>query len=96
VYDVSAHFTPIETVKIKVGLTGMGNRNNQILLENNKVKVDPVGSVLDLHARLDYRFKEKGRIWIQGSNLLNRNYQMWYGLPNYGITVMGGISLGLF
>jgi hypothetical protein len=95
-YDVTAHFTPIETVKIKVGLTGMGNRNNQILLESNKVKVDPVGSVLDLHARIDYRFKEKGRIWIQGSNLLNKNYQMWYGMPNYGITVMGGISLGLF
>jgi len=95
-YDVSAHFTPIEAVKVKVGLTGMGNRNNQILLESNKVKIDPVGSVLDLHARLDYRFKEKGRIWIQGSNLLNKNYQLWYGLPNYGITIMGGISLGLF
>lgn len=95
-YDINAHFSPVETVKIRVGLTGTGNRNNLILAENNKVKVDAVGSILDLNARLDYRFKEKGRIWIQGSNLLNKNYQMWYGLPNYGITVMGGISLGLF
>ena len=51
---------------------------------------------MDVFARIDYRFIGKGRIWIQGSNLLNQKYQYWNGYQVWGTTIMGGISLGLF
>jgi outer membrane cobalamin receptor len=93
-YHVSAEYKPIKELVFKVGLNGMGRRYNQIVMNNLLKKVEIKGYT-DMYARIDYRFMGKGRLWLQGSNLLNQKYQNWYGYNAFGITVMGGLSIGI-
>ncbi len=93
-YHVSAEYKPIKELVFKVGLNGMGRRYNQIVMNNSLKKVEVKGYT-DMYARIDYRFMGKGRLWLQGSNLLNQKYQNWYGYNAFGITVMGGLSIGI-
>lgn len=90
-FNISAEYSPISSVLIKVGMQGVGTRYNSLM---NKSL--PLNKYTDFYARLDYRFNGAGRIWIQGSNLLNQNYQTYYGYNAFGLTVMGGISIALF
>ena len=86
-YHLQAEYSPISSVLIKIGIQGVGRRND--------IKGDYAG-YNDLFARIDYKFNGKGRLWIQGSNLLNQDYYTWYGYKAYGLTVVGGISLAVF
>ena len=90
-FNLAAEYSPVSTVLIKVGMQGVGNRYNSLL---NKPVV--LNKYTDLYARLDYRFNGAGRVWIQGSNLLNQSYETFYGYKAFGLTVMGGISIALF
>ncbi len=84
-----------KTVELTTGFDGVGNRFNRIG-ESNSFKTIKVPGYFDLFARADYRVLGKGRIWIQASNILSSQYQQWYGYRNYGLTVMGGLSIALF
>jgi hypothetical protein len=91
-FNLSAEYSPISTVLIKLGMQGVGNRYNRLLNKTDVV----LNKYTDLYARLDYRFSGAGRVWIQGSNLLNQNYDTYNGYKAFGLTVMGGISIALF
>ncbi|NDB80978.1 hypothetical protein EB155_14055, partial [archaeon] len=100
-YNANITTTPIESLMIEVGINGTGRRYNQVLAfyENSNehyLKSVAIDGIMNLYTRLDYKFTGKGRIWIQGTNLLNKKYQDFYGFTTYGLSVMGGISLGLF
>ncbi len=94
-YNASLAFRPITSLFIESGVKGMGRRLNQVRIED-KLQETEVAGFTDVYARIDYRFSGKGRIWAQGSNLLGKKYENWYGYPVWGLTVMGGISIGLF
>jgi len=94
-YNASLAFRPITSLLIEAGAKGMGRRLNQVRIED-KLQETEVAGFTDVYARIDYRFSGKGRIWVQGSNLLGKKYENWYGYPVWGLTVMGGISIGLF
>ncbi len=94
-YNIEASWTPIQELKIKAGINGVGKRYNQVL-ENNRLKVKDIPGYADVFVRADYSFSGKGRIWIQGTNLLNNKYPVWFGYPAYGVTIAAGISIGLF
>ena len=97
-FNLSAEYSPISTVLIKLGMQGVGTRYNSLMTDaiTNKFTTLALKNYTDIYARLDYRFSGAGRIWIQGSNLLNQNYQTYYGYKAFGLTVMGGISIALF
>jgi len=95
-YHAKFSYKPIEDLKLEFGAQGVGRRFDQIYDTNGRLSETEVAGFTDLFARVDYRFIGKGRIWIQGSNLLNNKYQYWNGYQVWGLTVMGGISLGLF
>lgn len=100
-YNANITTTPIESLMIEVGINGTGRRYNQVLAfyENSNehyLKSVAIDGIMNLYTRIDYRFTGKGRIWVQGTNLLNRKYQDFYGFTTYGLSLMGGISLGLF
>jgi hypothetical protein len=90
-FNLSAEYSPVSTVFIKLGMQGVGTRYN--ILINKSVALD---KYTDIFARIDYRIHGFGRVWIQGSNLLNQNYQTYYGYKAFGLTAMGGISIALF
>ncbi len=94
-YNVNAQYYWGNHLELELGLDGIGKRFNQIYRQGVRVNKEIPGFI-DLHARLDYRISGKGRIWIQGSNLLNTQYQQWFGYKNFGLCIIGGISLSLF
>ncbi|MEY2937844.1 MAG: hypothetical protein RL062_433 [Bacteroidota bacterium] len=94
-YGVNGQYYLGKSIEIQCGLDGVSKRRNQVIVDG-KPQTKEMPGYMDIHARLDYRLSGKGRIWIQGSNLLNNQYQQWYGYKNYGLTVMGGLSLSLF
>ena len=48
--------------------------------------------IVDLNLRADYRITPKISIFAMGNNLLNRQYQRFYGYPVKGINVLGGAT----
>lgn len=94
-YGVAGQYYLGKSIEIQCGLDGVSKRRNQVIVDG-KPQTKEMPGYMDIHARIDYRLSGKGRIWIQGSNLLNNQYQQWYGYKNYGLTVMGGLSLSLF
>lgn len=94
-YGVTGQYYLGKSIEIQCGLDGVSKRSNQIIVDG-KPQTKEMPGYMDIHARVDYRLSGKGRIWIQGSNLLNNQYQQWYGYKNYGTTIMGGLSLSLF
>ena len=48
--------------------------------------------IIDLNLRADYRITPKISIFAMGNNLLNRQYQRFYGYPVKGINVLGGAT----
>ena len=94
-YQIKASYKPMASLKLELGAQGLGRRFDQVYT-NNRLTQAEVPGFADLFARVDYRFIGKGRIWIQGSNLLNSQYSYWNGYQVWGATIMGGITLGLF
>jgi hypothetical protein len=83
------------SIELTAGFDGVGNRFNRIS-DGSSFKTVKVPGYFDLFGRADYRVLGKGRIWIQASNILSGQYQQWYGYKNYGLTVMGGLTIALF
>ena len=48
--------------------------------------------IIDLNLRVDYRITPKISIFAMGNNLLNRQYQRFYGYPVKGINAIGGAT----
>lgn len=94
-YSVNANYTLGKNLELSAGFDGMSKRRNQIYVDG-KPRTTEMKGFMDIHARIDYRINGKGRIWLQGSNLLGNQYQLWYGYPNYGLTLMGGLAISIF
>lgn len=94
-YQLKFHWMPVDVFKIEAGAQGVGRRFDQVSTLNKLTEMEVAGYT-DVFAKIDYRFLGKGRIWIQGSNLLNQRYMQWNGYPVWGATIMGGITLGIF
>ncbi len=95
VYNVKANYAFGNTVELTAGFDGIGSRYNQVP-ENGQFKTVKIPGYFDLYARADYRILGKGRVWVQASNILGNQYQQWYGYRNYGLTILGGLSIALF
>lgn len=94
-YSMNAQYLLGKNLELSAGFDGMSKRRNQIWVDGNK-RTTEIKGFFDLHARADYRISGKGRVWVQGSNLLGNQYQQWYGMPNYGLTIMGGLAISIF
>lgn len=89
-YFLSAQYNLKRDFMFQLGIDGMSRRYNKVLDgSNNQLEMK---GFADLHCRVDYIIKDMFRLWIQGSNLLNMKYQMWYGYDNFRMTILGGIS----
>jgi hypothetical protein len=93
-YSLNANYNLGKNIELNAGFDGMSKRRNQVYVMG-KPQTTEMPGFFDLHARIDYRLSGKGRIWVQGSNLLNNQYQQWYGYRNYGLTLMGGLAISI-
>lgn len=59
-------------------------------ISNNAVALSPV---LDMGCNAEYQIVKRLSAFVQLSNILNNNYQRWYGYDAYGINIYGGLRL---
>lgn len=50
-------------------------------------------NICDLSLKADYKFNDTLGIYAKVSNLLNQDYDLYYGYPVQGISLMGGINI---
>jgi hypothetical protein len=51
-----------------------------------------MANAIDLHAGANYRLNSTVNLWLQAHNLLNRRYDVLYGMGAQRIGVMAGAS----
>jgi hypothetical protein len=89
-YFLSGQYNLRRNFVFQLGIDGMSRRYNKVLDgSNNQLEMK---GFADLNCRVDYIIKDMFRLWVQGSNLMNMKYQMWYGYDNYRMTILGGLS----
>lgn len=102
VANLDIKVTPWRPLALNVGLEYRGGRmalfgelpfyhgENQVPETYTFVNMD---DVIDLHAGANYRINSTVSVWLQAHNLLNRRYDLLYGMGAQRIGVMGGVSL---
>lgn len=89
VADLNVKVTPIRQLAVDLGMNYRGERNVMCDI-SNYYKMD---DAFNLYAGASWRFDKMLTLWLKGSNLLNRKYDILPGQGAQGITVMGGVSL---
>ncbi len=102
VANLDIKVTPWRPLALNVGLEYRGGRmalfgelpfyhgENQVPETYTFVNMD---DVINLHAGANYRINSNVSVWLQAHNLLNRRYDLLYGMGAQRIGVMGGVSL---
>ena len=102
VANLDIKVTPWRPLALNVGLEYRGGRmalfgelpfyhgENQVPETYTFVNMD---DVINLHAGANYRINSTVSVWLQAHNLLNRRYDLLYGMGAQRIGVMGGVSL---
>ena len=90
-FELDANLTlrPIEKLAISATYHLETGRYMKAYGEDD-VKMDNIN---ELNLRASYDFNRTFGLYAQVNNLLNQGYDIFYGYPAQGITVMGGISL---
>ena len=57
---------------------------------NSDVKLNNIN---ELNLQIGYTFNDTFGVYVKGQNLLNQHYEMFYGYPMQGITLMGGVNI---
>lgn len=52
-----------------------------------------LNSILDIGAGAEYEIIKRLNLFLQANNLLNSNYQRWYGYDAFGFNIFGGARL---
>ena len=89
VLDANLTLRPIEKLAISATYHLETGRYMKAYGEDD-VKMDNIN---ELNLRASYDFNRTFGLYAQVNNLLNQGYDIFYGYPAQGITVMGGISL---
>ena len=90
-FELDANLTlrPIEKLAIDVAYHLETGRYMNVIGSDDE-KMDNIN---ELNLRASYDFNRTFGLYAQVNNLLNQGYDIFYGYPAQGITVMGGISL---
>ena len=92
VANIDLKVTPWKPLSVNVGLDYRGGRMALFKMNDEYNFVD-MDDAIDLHAGLSYRVTNRFTLWTQAHNLLNRRYDILYGMGAQRIGVMAGLSL---
>ena len=52
-----------------------------------------LNNINELNLQIGYTFNETFGVYVKGQNLLNQHYELFYGYPMQGATLMGGVNI---
>ena len=104
-FDIKVH--PWRPLTFDVGLEYRGGRmalfgnqaqfvlndNDYVLIQYSPFNFVKMDDVINLHAGANYRLNSNVSLWLQAHNLLNRRYDLLYGMGAQRIGCMAGVSL---
>ncbi|OUO54996.1 TonB-dependent receptor [Parabacteroides sp. An277] len=61
--------------------------------ELNGAQVVKLDNINELNLTGSYTFNDTFGLFVKATNLLNQNYELYYGYPAQGISVMGGVNI---
>ncbi len=80
--------------KLILNVNGTYRGETPVLLSSSyHVSSTVTPAYVNLNAMVEYRFSERASVYIQGTNLLNDNYQQYYLYYNPGLTFGAGFSV---
>lgn len=99
VFDVRLGVHPIKPLDVWASYTVRSGRclysvepaNPDIFLPFEYKKIS-LGNAASLDLGATWRFSDRFNVWLTVENLLNRKWQIVYGIPNKGITGLAGVS----
>lgn len=105
VVNVDLKVNPLRALTVNVGFDYRGGRynvNSYFYKDempgveeeyHNFLATSAMGDVLNLRAGASYRFDKTLTLWVQASNLLNKQWDVTMGMGAQKLNVMGGIAL---
>lgn len=99
--NIDLKVTPWRPLSISLGLEYRGGRRALFNTPNIYQDSDPIdysyefvkmNDVINLHAGANYRLNSTVNLWLQAHNLLNRRYDLLYGMGAQRIGFMAGAS----
>ena len=89
--ELNANFTlkPIDKLAISLNYYLATGRYAYTPLDSN-VKLDNIN---ELNLTGSYTFNDTFGVFVKATNLLNQEYDLYYGYPAQGISVMGGVNI---
>jgi len=90
-FQLGASFVIKQKLTVETELFGSGKRHalDVASFSINEVILDPY---IDFNLSLNYQLNDQFSVWLNGTNLLNNQYQRYYQYPVQGWQVMGGIT----
>ncbi len=98
--DIKVH--PWRPLSLNVGLEYRGGRmalfgttqttGDEVPVVTQTFDFVKMDDVINLHAGANYRLNSSVNLWLQAHNLLNRRYDILYGMGAQRIGLMGGVS----
>lgn len=103
VANIDLKVTPWRPLSVNVGLEYRGGRmalmgHQEFDFDNSKLRTAAyefidMDDVINLHAGANYRLNSSINLWLEAHNLLNRRYDLLYGMGAQRIGVMAGVGL---
>lgn len=99
VFDVRLGVHPIKPLDVWASYTVRSGRclysvepvSPDIFMPYKYTKIS-LGNAASLDLGATWRFSDRFNVWLTVENLLNRKWQIVYGIPNKGITGLAGVS----
>ena len=96
VADAKVRITPIEKLGITVGYQMRGNRamyGMQTQTDGEKYwEKTELNNIMDLNLGVSYKIMDNATIYIQGNNLMNKQWDALHLQGAQGINVLGGVN----
>jgi len=91
--DINLRVTPIQRLAVNLGLEYRGGRMALLRNSDESFTFVDMRDVVNLHAGASYRLTSTLSVWLKASNLLNRRYDMLYGMGAQRLNLMGGVNI---
>jgi hypothetical protein len=85
--DFTARITP------KIDVSAYATILGGIHARDNAYNVVTLRTMADVGVSGEYNFIPRLSVFVQLNNVLNSNYQRWYGYKAYGFNIYGGLRL---
>ena len=103
-YDLGAHgggieigasvdVTPIKPLTLNVGFDFVGERSYAQHIGGEDYIWEDMRDIVDLHLGASYRIDKSLSVWARASNLLNKRWDIFYGMGAQRINAMVGLQV---